>query len=106
MKRLGDVSDVDFDKVVLESDKPVLVDFWADWCVPCHALAPIVDDIAQERSEIKVLKLNIDENRETTLRFKVMSVPTLLLFKNGEVAKRIIGVKSKETLLEELFGEE
>lgn len=104
MKRLGDVTDLDFDKVVLESDVPVLVDFWADWCVPCHALAPIVDDIAQERNDIKVFKLNIDENKETTVRFKVMSVPTLLLFENGEVTKRIIGVKSKETLLGELFN--
>lgn len=105
MKRLGEVTDLEFDKVVLESDVPVLVDFWADWCVPCHALAPIVDDIAQERSDIKVFKLNIDENKESTLRFKVMSVPTLLFFESGEVTKRIIGVKTKESLLKELFDE-
>lgn len=103
MKRLDDVNDLDFDKVVLESAVPVLVDFWADWCMPCHAIAPIVDDIAQERTDIKVFKLNIDENKETTLRFKVMSIPTLLLFENGEVIKRIIGVRSKETLIQELF---
>lgn len=105
MKRLDDVNDLEFDKVVLESDVPVLVDFWADWCVPCHAVAPIVDDIAQERTDIKVFKLNIDENPESTRRFAVMSVPTLLLFENGEVTKRIIGVKSKETLLKDLFEE-
>lgn len=105
MKKLGDVSDLEFDKVVLESDVPVLVDFWADWCMPCHALSPIVDDIANERNNIKVFKLNIDENPETTRRFAVMSVPQLLLFENGELKTRVIGVKSKETLLKELFTE-
>lgn len=99
MKRLGDVTDADFDKVVIESDKPVLVYFWADWCVPCHAIAPIVDDIATERIDIKVVKLNIDENRENLVRFAVMSVPTLLFFKNGEVVNRVIGIKSKEDLI-------
>lgn len=105
MKKLGDVSDLEFDKVVLESDIPVLVDFWADWCMPCHALAPIVDDIANERNDIKVFKLNIDENPENTRRFSVMSVPQLLLFENGELKTRVIGVKNKETLLKELFSE-
>lgn len=99
MKRLGDVTDLEFDKLVLESDKPVLVDFWADWCAPCHRVSPIVEDIANERPEIVVVKMNIDENPETPKRFDIMSIPTLIFFEKGVERVRIVGVKTKQEIL-------
>ncbi|MEG0570312.1 MAG: thioredoxin [Oscillospiraceae bacterium] len=88
-----------FEAEVLSSDKPCLVDFWASWCNPCRMLSPIVDEIANEQAQnIKVCKVNIDEESELALKFSVMTIPTLLLFKNGKVEKTSIGYKPKSEI--------
>ncbi len=88
---------------VLKSDKPVLVDFWAEWCGPCHMVAPVVEEIAAENADkLKVVKLNIDENPQTARDYGIMSIPTLMVFKGGQVAKRMVGARGKQTLLAEL----
>lgn len=89
-----------FDKEVINSPVPFLVDFWAVWCGPCRMLSPIVDEIADEVSGIKVGKLNIDEQPDIARRYHIMSIPTLMLFKNGEVAEKLIGVQPKELILD------
>ena len=98
-----DVTDSNFDAEVLESEVPVLVDFWAPWCGPCRRVSPVVEEIADERGEaLKVVKMNIDENQETAIKFNVMSIPTLMVFKHGQVAKTVIGAYPKRKLEEEL----
>jgi thioredoxin 1 len=91
-----------FDETVVASDKPVVVDFWAEWCGPCKMIAPILGEIASEQPTITIAKLNVDENPDIAMRYNVMSIPTLLVFKNGEVAKRLVGAKGKGQLLQEL----
>ncbi len=98
-----EVTDNNFDAEVLESDVPVLVDFWAPWCGPCRRVSPVVEEIAGERAEtLKVVKMNIDENQETAIKFNVMSIPTLMVFKHGEVAKTVIGAYPKRKLEEQI----
>ena len=88
-----------FESEVLKSDKPVLVDFFATWCGPCKMLMPTVDEIANERADIKVGKVDVDENMELAKEYKVFSVPTLLAFKDGKLIKQMVGVQSKEQIL-------
>lgn len=97
------VTDDKWTSEVLEADTPVLVDFWAEWCGPCRMVGPIVDEIADEQDgKLKVLKLNVDENPNTAREYGVMSIPTLLVFKDGEQAKRIVGAKAKSALMGDL----
>ncbi len=103
MASIGDVSDQDFQSKVLSSDVPVLVDFWAEWCVPCHMVSPVVEEIAQEKGEtLSVAKINVDDNPEVTRQFGVMSIPTLILFKNGEEKARVVGARGKDAILREI----
>lgn len=97
------ITDASFKSEVYESDQLVLVDFWAEWCVPCRALAPILDQVAAElQGQVKIAKLDVDSNPTTTASFGVQSIPALILFKNGKPAERIIGLRSKEQLVEKL----
>ena len=97
-----DVTDNSFQSEVLESTTPVLVDFWAPWCGPCRAVAPVLEEIAAERDDLRIVKLNTDENQSTAGRYQVLSIPTMIVFKNGAEAARIIGATPKRRLEEEL----
>ncbi len=98
--QIVEFTDQNFDKEVLKSDKPVLVDFWATWCAPCRMLAPTVESIAAEYAgRAKVGKLNVDENLSVTSRYNIRGIPALLVFKNGQVAEQIVGVSSKDAIV-------
>ncbi|HET6632047.1 MAG TPA: thioredoxin [Rhodanobacteraceae bacterium] len=100
---ISHISDADFDSQVLKSDTPVLVDFWAEWCGPCKAIAPVLEDLAGDyRGKVKIVKLNIDENQKTAVNYNVRSIPTLLLFKNGKVEATEIGAKPKSAFAQML----
>jgi thioredoxin 1 len=97
------VDDEDFDARVLGSDVPVLVDFWAEWCTPCHIISPAIEAIAREQAgKLVAAKLNVDESPQTPLKFGVMSIPTLLLFKNGEIQARLNGARGKDAIWREI----
>jgi thioredoxin 1 len=99
------VTDATFDSEVLGSDKPVIVDFWAEWCGPCKMVAPVLEEIATEHSDkVTVVKLNIDENPEVARRYQIMSIPTMSVFSGGQVVKSIIGAKPKAALIRDLDG--
>ncbi|HEX8855125.1 MAG TPA: thioredoxin [Thermoleophilaceae bacterium] len=99
---IQEVTDNNFSAEVLESDKPVLVDFWAPWCGPCRVIAPSLEEIAEERDDLRIVKLNVDENQQTAAQFEVMSIPTLIVFKHGQIAHKIIGALPKKRLEQEL----
>ena len=99
---ISDVTDTNFQAEVLESETPVLVDFWAPWCGPCRLVAPVMEEIANERDDIRVVKVNTDENQQTAVQYQIISIPTMILFKNGEVAKKVVGAMPKARLESEL----
>ena len=101
--KLPDVTDADFQTDVLDSETPVLVDFWAPWCGPCRVVHPILEEIQAEReSELRIVSLNVDENQQTAARYEVLAIPTLILFRDGAEAKRIVGALPKRRLEAEL----
>jgi thioredoxin 1 len=99
---LVQVSDTNFHAEVIEAEGPVLVDFWAPWCGPCRVVAPVLEEIAAERTDLRIVKLNIDENQQTAASFQVLSIPTLILFKGGQPVKTVIGAYPKKRLEQEL----
>jgi thioredoxin 1 len=97
-----DVTDANFQAEVLESETPILVDFWAPWCGPCRMVSPVLEEINGEREELRVVKLNVDENQQTAVKYEVLSIPTMILFKNGEMVKKLIGAQPKARIEAEL----
>jgi len=97
-----DVTDSSFQAEVIESESAVLVDFWAPWCGPCRVVAPVLEEIAAERDDLRIAKLNVDDNQQTAAAFEVLSIPTLILFRNGQPVKKVIGAYPKKKLQAEL----
>lgn len=94
------LTEANFEQEVLKSDIPVLVDFWAPWCGPCKMLSPIIEEIAEEVTDVKICKVNTDEADALALKYRVMSIPTLILFKNGEIAAKSVGAKPKAEIMD------
>lgn len=103
MSRTIEVTENNFDKEVLQSEEPVLVDFWAPWCGPCRMMGPIIDEIADETFEVKVCKVNVDEAPDLARKYDVESIPTLIFFKNGVVRSTMIGLRTKQDVLDEIL---
>ena len=99
---LPDVTDANFKAEVLDSETPVLVDFWAPWCGPCRVVHPILEEMANEREDVKIVSLNVDENQDTASAYEVLSIPTMILFRGGDAAKRVVGAMPKKRLEAEL----
>ncbi len=102
MANLPEVTDANFQAEVLESDVPTLVDFWAPWCGPCRVVGPVLEEIDGERSDVRVVKLNVDDNQQTAAAYGVLSIPTMILFKHGAEVKKVIGAFPKAKILSEL----
>jgi thioredoxin 1 len=100
--KLADVTDNNFQAEVIESETPVLVDFWAPWCGPCRVVAPVLEQIAEEHTDLRIVKLNIDDNQQTAAAFDVLSIPTMILFSGGQPVKKVIGAYPKKKLEAEL----
>ncbi len=93
-----------FEQEVINSDKPVLVDFWAEWCGPCKMLSPIIEEIADEVTDVKICKVNVDEAQDLAIKYKVMNIPTLKMFKGGEITNTLIGAHPKQEILDVIRG--
>jgi thioredoxin 1 len=102
MAKLTEVTDSNFQAEVIESETATLVDFWAPWCGPCRVVGPVLEEIAAERDDLRVVKLNVDDNQQTAAQYQVLSIPTMILFKNGQEAKKIIGAFPKKKIIEQL----
>lgn len=103
MSKVIEISEDNFESEVLKSELPVLVDFWAPWCGPCRMMGPIVDEIAEENLELKVCKVNVDEASELAIKYDVESIPTLIYFKNGEIRATMIGLRTKQDIMNEIL---
>jgi thioredoxin 1 len=99
---INEVTDTTFQAEVLESETPVLVDFWAPWCGPCRVIAPVLEEIAEQREDLRIVKLNVDDNQQTAAQFGILAIPTMVLFRNGTEAKRIQGALPRKRLEAEL----
>lgn len=104
MSTIEHVTDSNFTERVLQRDKPVLVDFWAEWCAPCRMIAPVLEELAATQDKLEIVKLNTDENPQTTATYRITSIPALKVFEGGQVVKEIIGAKPKAALLRDLDG--
>ena len=102
MGAIPEITDVNFDSEVLQSDQPVLVDFWAPWCGPCRVVHPVLEEIDAERDDLKIVSINVDENQQTAANYEVLSIPTMILFKDGAIAKKVVGAMPKRRLEAEL----